>query len=39
MVHDEKAEELERKGLWRRAAERWGGNCLHKPEIIKNGSV
>ncbi|EER6664603.1 PerC family transcriptional regulator, partial [Escherichia coli] len=24
MVHDEKAEKLERKGLWRRAAERWG---------------
>ncbi|AXV10985.1 PerC family transcriptional regulator [Escherichia coli] len=24
MVHDEKAEELERRELWRRAAERWG---------------
>ncbi|ELW5409808.1 PerC family transcriptional regulator, partial [Escherichia coli] len=24
MVHDDKAEELEAKGLWRRAAERWG---------------
>lgn len=24
MIHDEKAGELERKGLWRRAAERWG---------------
>ncbi|BDO94592.1 transcriptional activator [Escherichia coli] len=24
MVHDDKAEELEAKGLWRRAANRWG---------------
>ncbi|PJI60765.1 PerC family transcriptional regulator [Escherichia coli] len=24
MVHDDKAEELEAKGLWRRAASRWG---------------